>query len=169
MISYAEKGFGLHEKIEAAGHWLAQQDGVWASSDDVAVQKLIDEYQESGLNTAPQDVDAERDRRIDAGVEFYGVMYQSGPDDRENISDAFKLASMAVMDGAQEGDYRWSKPDEDFAWIATDNSLHLMDAPTVVEFGKAAVRRKQALVMAGRQLKDMQPTPADFADDKWWP
>ena len=44
-----------------------------------------------------------------------------------------------------------------------------MDAPTVVEFGKSAAQRKQALIMAGRQLKDMEPIPADYTHDKWWP
>lgn len=44
MITYTEKGAGLHELISAAGHWMQQADGVWVSSDDVAVQALIDGY-----------------------------------------------------------------------------------------------------------------------------
>lgn len=44
MINYTEKGIGLHAEINAAGHWLEQRDGVWISSDDVAVQALIDSY-----------------------------------------------------------------------------------------------------------------------------
>lgn len=44
-----------------------------------------------------------------------------------------------------------------------------MDAQTVVAFGKAAAERKQTLIFAARQLKDMQSIPADFTDDKWWP
>lgn len=43
-INYTEKGAGLHEAITAAGHWLAQVDGVWQSSDEVAVQAIIDGY-----------------------------------------------------------------------------------------------------------------------------
>ena len=42
-ISYIEKGAGLHEAIAAAGHWIAQIDGVWfASSPDV--QSIINQY-----------------------------------------------------------------------------------------------------------------------------
>jgi hypothetical protein len=43
-INYTEKGAGLHDAIAAAGHWLAQIDGVWQSSDAAAVQAIIDDY-----------------------------------------------------------------------------------------------------------------------------
>ena len=44
IIIYIEKGAGLHDRIAAAGHWLMQLDGVWTSSDDTAVQAIIDGY-----------------------------------------------------------------------------------------------------------------------------
>ena len=44
MIQYTEKGAGLHQRIQQAGHWLKQQDGQWISSDDAAVQAIIDAY-----------------------------------------------------------------------------------------------------------------------------
>lgn len=43
-ISYVEKGAGLHEAVRVAGEWLARVDGVWTSSDDAAVQAIIDGY-----------------------------------------------------------------------------------------------------------------------------
>ncbi|XHS78482.1 hypothetical protein ACFJGW_00495 [Burkholderiaceae bacterium UC74_6] len=56
-IIYIEKGAALHAAIAAAGHWLrcdsceeAREDGdpvtvhTWVSSDDVAVQEIIDSY-----------------------------------------------------------------------------------------------------------------------------
>lgn len=43
-IKYQEKGFALHSAIHAAGHWLRQEDGEWVSSDDVAVQAIIDGF-----------------------------------------------------------------------------------------------------------------------------
>lgn len=42
MLNYIEKGPGLHEAIRAAGEWLMQVDGAWLSSDDAAVQAIID-------------------------------------------------------------------------------------------------------------------------------
>lgn len=115
------------------------------------------------------DVDAERDRRIDGGIEFQGVKFQSRTTDRENILGAAQLAFMAAMQGAQPGDLRWSNPDQDFIWIASDNSQVPMDAQTVVAFGKSAAERKQALIFAARQIKDMEPIPSDFSGDHWWP
>ena len=44
MINYVEKGFGLHAKIRASGHHLKKVDGRWKSSDDAAVQSIIDSY-----------------------------------------------------------------------------------------------------------------------------
>jgi len=44
MIDYIEKGAGLHRAVADAGHWLEQRDGVWISSDDTAVQAIIDGY-----------------------------------------------------------------------------------------------------------------------------
>ncbi len=118
---------------------------------------------------AGKEVDRERDRRIDAGIQFQGVMFQSCATDRENIAGAAQLAFMAVVAGAQAGDLRWASSDQDFAWIASDNSLVPMDAQTVVAFGKTAAERKQALIFAARQLKDMVEIPGDYTDDQWWP
>lgn len=133
-----------------------------------------DEYYSESIpslvaSIGPEAVDAERDRRIDAGLEFKGRAFQSRATDRENIAGAAQLGFMAVVGGAQAGDLRWSNQDKDFVWIASDNSLVPMDAPTMVEFGKIAAQRKQALIMTGRQLKDMDVIPADYKDDKWWP
>ena len=44
MITYIEKGIWMHEAIADAGYSLAQVDGVWVSSDDVAVQSIIDSF-----------------------------------------------------------------------------------------------------------------------------
>lgn len=100
-------------------------------------------------------VDIERDRRIDAGFYFEGVRYQSRPGDRENIAGAVLIA---VADPAYTTE-----------WIAADNSVVQMDAPTLLRFGRTAADHKQALIFAARQLKDMQPIPQDYTDDKWWP
>jgi hypothetical protein len=119
--------------------------------------------------TAAQ-VDRERDRRIDAGFVFAGVLYQSRPADRENIAGASTAALAAIVNGAQAGDLRWASPDVDFVWIAADNSLHTMDAQTMFEFGKAAMAHKQAHIFAARAIKDISPIPADYATNPaYWP
>jgi len=44
MITYIEKGRGLHEEIVRQGFSLRNLDGVYYSNDDVAVQNIIDTY-----------------------------------------------------------------------------------------------------------------------------
>lgn len=136
--------------------------------DESGLPYLIDAPVLSLVVTGSQ-VDAERDRRIDAGVTFNGVRYQSKTTDRENIAGAAQMAFMAVVAGVQPGDLRWSTPDQDFAWICAENTLVPMDAQTVVEFGRAAALRKSELIYAGRALKDLPEIPENFTDDVWWP
>lgn len=114
-------------------------------------------------------IDAERDRRISAGFTFNGVLFQSRPEDRENIMGAATAALGAMMAGAQPGDYRWHGGSSDFVWIAADNSEHQMDAQTVYAFGQAALAHKQAHIFAARAVKDSDPIPTDFTDDSYWP
>lgn len=99
-------------------------------------------------------VNIERDRRINQGFEFNGIRFQSRADDRENIKGAVMIA---MYDPTYSSD-----------WIAEDNSTVHMDASTLFAFGRTAAEHKQHLIFKARQIKDMNPIPADFVDDKWW-
>jgi len=116
-------------------------------------------------------VDAVRDIRVASGFGFNGKVYQTRPEDRENIAGAATAALAAIMvNGAQPGDFRWHGGDSDFEWIAADNSTHPLDAQTTFAMGQAAMAHKQAHIFAARTLKDMDPIPADFAtNDAYWP
>lgn len=115
-------------------------------------------------------VDAERDLRIASGFGFGGQVYQTRPDDRENIAGAATAALAAIVNGAQPGDYRWHGGDSDFVWIAADNTTHLLDAQSTFAMGQAAMAHKQAHIFAARVLKDMTPIPADYATNPaYWP
>lgn len=114
------------------------------------------------------EVDIERDRRINEGFLFGGVSYQAAPNDRENIAGASQVALEAIMNGAQPGDLYWHGGTTPFVWIATDNSLNPMDAQTMFNFGKAAMAHKQTLIFKARAIKDMDPIPADYTEDKYW-
>jgi len=133
--------------------------------------RLIGTARKAGdsLTVTTDMVDAERDRRIAAGFSFGGKLYQSRPDDRENIAGASTAALAAMVSGAEPGDYRWHGGDSDFCWIAADNSLTTMDAQTMFAFGQAAMAHKQAHIFAGRALKDADPMPVDYADAGYWP
>ncbi|MFK4259033.1 DUF4376 domain-containing protein [Agrobacterium tumefaciens] len=121
-------------------------------------------------------VDAVRDMRINSGFGFEGNVYQARAEDRENIAGAVKAATDAItLFGAEEGDYAWQRlldpaAPAEFRWIAADNNTHLMDAQTVMRFGYAALGHKQSHIFAARELKDMDPIPADYATNPaYWP
>lgn len=114
------------------------------------------------------DVDRERDRRM-ATFMFHNVAFDFDPESRENIQGAYVLAQAAVLSGKAPGDLRWFSPSSDFRWIAADNSLVLMDAPTTMAFGTAAATWKSAHIFAGRAIKDQSPIPPNYTDPSWWP
>jgi len=119
-----------------------------------------------------EDVNAERDRRTEAGVPFEvrGQMHvfdfnQMGKD---NITGAATLAKFAILKGAQPGDYRWANPNTDFTWITQANEKVLMDAHETSALGDVAAGWTTKHIYIARSIKDMNPIPADYADDKYW-
>lgn len=74
MISYTEKGAGLHAAIGAAGHSLWCADGEWMSSDDAAVQALIDGFDELAW---AQDLKWNEIKAKREAVKYFGVFISS--------------------------------------------------------------------------------------------
>lgn len=109
-------------------------------------------------------IDAERDQRIESGFVFAATQFQSRASDRENIAGTTQLATLAVMAGAQQGDLYWHDGVDPFAWIAADNSLVLMDAQTVIQFGQAAAAHKHALIFQARAMKNAAESATTVAD-----
>jgi hypothetical protein len=127
------------------------------------------------LNTLPapqpeaQQVNAERDRRI-GRFTFDGVAYQCDPDSQQQIMAMGTDARFAQLVGkGKPMDLRWASPNTDFGWIAADNSIIPMDAPHMSDFAEAAKSWVMRHIFAARALKDVQPIPADYDDDKYWP
>lgn len=114
-------------------------------------------------------VNAEASRRISSGFTFEGKLYDYDDKAQKRITGAATLAGFARAAGSAPGDLFWHGGAEPFAWIAADNSLTTMDAPTCFAFGKAAADWESAHVFAGRALKDADPIPDDYADDRHWP
>lgn len=117
----------------------------------------------------PDAVNRERDRRIDGGFTFGGVLYQSDTEARENIAGAAQLAFAAIVQGAEAGDLHWHGEPADFEWIAFDDTRTSMDAHTMFAFGQAALAHKRTHIFAANDLKKLEPIPADFAADTYWP
>jgi hypothetical protein len=115
------------------------------------------------------DVNAERDRRTEAGVPFMGHVFDFNQMGKDNITGAATLAKFAILKGAQPGDYRWANPNVDFSWIVQSNEKVLMDAHQVSALGDVAANWATLHIFAARAIKDMVPIPSDYADDKYWP
>lgn len=119
----------------------------------------------------------ERDSRIARGFYFDGHVFDSRPEDQKRISGSALLAFMSISaGGGQAGDYYWHVTGQTidstismFGWIAQDNQIVPMDAPTVIEFGKAAAEWERSHIFAARSLKDMDPVPTDYKNDIYWP
>ncbi len=70
MIQYTEKGPGLHAAINRAGEWMREENGKWISSDDAAVQAIIDGYDPLPLAREKKwrEIQAQRDALTASGV-----------------------------------------------------------------------------------------------------
>lgn len=113
-------------------------------------------------------INVERDRRIAAGFTFNGKLFDFDAESKQRIAGAATLAGFAVGSGAQAGNYRWHGGAADFAWIAHDNTLVLMDAQTCFAFGRAAAEHESGAIFKAWALKQLDPIPDDFEDDSYW-
>jgi hypothetical protein len=153
---------------ELSGNWM------WPIRDEgkaEAVAAYLDaqdpKLSKPGVKPTPGvtngEINAARDRRIDSGIIFNGVLFQTRPEDRENIQGAYSRAQSAILiDGAQPGDFTWHGGPGDFEWIAADDSRVKMDAQTMMAFGEAVLDHKSAHIFAANAIKAMDPVPSDF-------
>lgn len=121
------------------------------------------------LAQARDAVNRERNRRMTSTFTFASRSYDSDAASLARITGAATLAGFAMGAGAKAGDLRWHGGDADFMWIAVDNRLTTMDAQTCFAFGQAAATHQSAHIFAGRAVKSMDPIPADYTDDSYWP
>jgi hypothetical protein len=173
-----------------AADWFWQVAGrsdYWSSASAVYVETLPDgaeftpiaseselsdvlrPYGLRGPVVSRADVNAERDRRMTTLFSFDDVAYQLDPASQQNIIAKGAQAKFAVMSGAESDDLRWANAEADFGWIATDNSITPMDAPTMSAFADAADLWVSAHIMAAHAIKQMEPIPIDFDADSRWP
>jgi hypothetical protein len=138
-------------------------------STEAELSDVLRPYGLRGPFIASEDVNAERDGRIATLFSFSGVAYQLDPASQQNIIAKGAQAKFAVMNGAAAGDLRWANAAADFGWIATDNSITPMDAPTMSAFADAADLWVSAHIMAAHAIKALDPIPADFDANSRWP
>ena len=146
MITYVEKGYGLHQAIQAAGHQLVQQNGVWVADNDTAVQAIIDGY--IGTSDKLASLAAQYDGLIAAGRNFDGKTFQIDAASQASISAMGALAASVLAN--TPGAAAWPAG---FYWIATDNSHVPMDAMTMYGFAQNVAGYVSTLVLTNAALK----------------
>lgn len=155
--------------------WQDDETGhIYVGRVDQSLESVLDEVAAAGTGSSSYPVtsaaiDVERDRRIADGFTFNGLAYQLDDKSKTNVTAAGADARFAIAGGAQPGDLRWADPDNDFGWIASDNTVTSMDATTMVDFSTAAKFWVTKHIFAARALKDMEPIPADYEQDTYWP
>lgn len=162
------------------GAILAIIDGVALTVPDDPANRhrqALADWEAAGNNISPftppptsrDDVNRERDRRIATMFSFAGVAYQLDEISISRVTAMGADARFAVLGGAASGNLRWADPDNDFGWIATDNSTTPMDAQTMTAFSDAAKIWVFRHTFAGDRIKAMQPIPTDITADELWP
>lgn len=114
-------------------------------------------------------IDAERDRRMKAGLAYLGVTFDFDDVSKSRITGMAALAGFAIGQGAQPGDLNWHGQPTPFNWVAQDNTFVPMDAQTVFGLGQAAAIHEMTYIFAARALKDAAVIPTDFTDNAFWP
>lgn len=143
-------------------------DGVEVALTPEEAANILAEREESSKVTYLQ-VKEERNRRLEADFLFNGKMFQRDSKSLDRITGAATLAGFAIANGAQPGDLRWANPDRDFGWISSDDTVVPMDAQTTFQFGQVAASIETSIVFAAKALREMDPIPTDYKDDKYWP
>lgn len=133
----------------------------------------LETYEYEQPAPAPADLHAainvERERRIAAGCEFGGHVFQTDERSKLRISGAAQMALGAIINGAQANDFRWHGGSTDFSFTAADNTAVPMDAPTMWSFGVAVGQREKFLLDKARALKDRPGgPPGNYDADEHW-
>ena len=136
--------------------------------DGVAVEITQEQYDALFPPPAPpvaDNVNTEHDRRASAGNVFavtgYGNVALEG-------SSGTQMVLLALKDTARDMvSAGYSTPV--LMFTDRDNLDHYLTPEQVIELVDAGKVYMQALHAAKRALKAMDPIPADYADDQWWP
>ncbi len=145
--------------------WARREDGTFVPASRIPDGAEIAPY--APPPPSATDVDTERDRRM-GSFTFGGKSYDLKGQSLANVSGAGTLSLAAIINGAQPGDLRWADPDNDFSWIANDNTMTPMDAQTCWAFAQTAASHRKAMIFKARQIKDMTPIPSDYSADSYW-
>ena len=146
MIQYIEKGAGLHDAIIAAGHQLWQLDGTWISSDDVAVQAVIDGYDPlpPAREKKWREIQARRDVLAAGGVTVGAHKFHSDTPSR------IQQLGLVMMGAGIPGGLQWKTMSGAFVIMTPTLALQIFQATAARDaaiFAAAEVHKAAAFAL----------------------
>ncbi len=158
--------------ISAEDGWVVPGSSVIAAEPHWKIGGAYD----NGVYTDPADpagtiaqINTERDRRLLLGFTYGGNPYDFDPTSKIRISGAGTLAGFAVAAGAPEGYLYWHGGVDAFSWILQNNETAQLDAHQMFALAQYAAQWESRHVFAARVLKDLDPIPANYSDNSYWP
>ena len=104
-------------------------------------------------------IDNYRDTIVNNGATYKGKVFQIDSASRANIDAGSLLASLAIQNMTANkititDNLRWTNPNVDFGWIAEDNSILSLDAPSMIQFGQTMAGYYTELIFTARGIKN---------------
>jgi len=115
----------------------------WRADPETGTAEFVDKP------VQPDEVDAERDRRIEEGVEFNGHVFEI---------DARSLS--AIVNVVTTG--------QPYTWITMDNQQVALSVEDLRTLHSTAFQQVSILTLAARALKDLPVIPENYKDDDHW-
>lgn len=134
-----------------------------------AVTENPDPYVPESTVPTSADVDVERDRRINAGIIFNGILFQSDAVSRNN-ANSYTLTLLSYLFGgsATVGDFYWHGGPNPFSWTTANNSVYVMDAYVMRDFINALNDHFAILTLSATRIKQLPGIPLDYTEDVHW-
>jgi hypothetical protein len=108
---------------------------------------------------SPENVNAERQRRIEAGKEIDGVLVTGRDEDARNLQALLSVAQLRIASG------------DNTTTLFRDgtNTDHQLTPAQIVDLFLQSTSYVSEVYAASWALKALDPIPADFADGSHWP
>lgn len=126
---------------------------------DAAGKRFVRQWTVETIPITTDQINAERQRRLLAGMDFNGIYVTGDDTNRANLSDLAFGASLRLGAG-------------DTSTITTfrdgNNADHKLTPPELLGLWQLAATHVSMLYAKSWELKAMSPIPADFTDDSYW-
>lgn len=165
MITWTEQP-GLYDAIVARGHWIENTPSGWVSSDDAAVQAIIDGYHALSAARAQKlaELAAFRWDRQQGGFTLGATRFATDAEARANLAGA-ALAALLAAQAEEDYQVTWKSPDGP---VVLTGPVVIAAARAIEAWVRALFTREAALAEQIAALTDWQAVLA-FDITEGWP